>query len=65
MERETGRLHLSAVKNRTRDVQLGNCVGNPIVTGFRGFPLRKKAQKRAKKRTFRTLSAPKNNPWPM
>jgi hypothetical protein len=30
MERETGRLHLSAVKNRTRDVQHGNYVGNPM-----------------------------------
>ena len=44
--------------NRTRDVQLGNCFGNPMVTGFRGFPLRTEAQNSAKTRTFRTLSAP-------
>ncbi len=47
LELETGRLYLSEVKNRTRDIQFGICFGDPIVTGFRGFPLRKKAQNSA------------------
>ncbi len=58
MERETGRLHLSVAKHRTRDVQLGNYVGNPMVTGFAGLTVRIKAPGPAKNRTFRTLSAP-------